>query len=162
MRIAVSADHAGFEFKKAVVSQLLAGGHDVIDLGPHELDPGDDYPDRALAVAESVLSGDAERGILLCGSGIGASIAASKVPGIRAALCHDSYSARQSVEHDDANVLCIGPRVVGPELGRDLIETWLAARFSGAERHLRRLNKIQAIEDRLLRLPASPDVTDGR
>lgn len=162
MRIAVSADHAGFDFKRAVVSQLIAGGHHVIDLGPYELDPGDDYPDSALAVAESVLSGEADRGILLCGSGIGASIAANKVPGIRAALCHDSYSARQSVEHDDANVLCIGPRVVGPELGRDLIETWLAARFSGAERHVRRLNKIQAIERRFSRLAESPEHCNGR
>jgi ribose 5-phosphate isomerase B len=148
MRIAIGADHAGFESKSRVASELLAAGHSVIDTGPFEFAADDDYPDSAVAVAEIILKGDAERGILLCGSGVGASIAANKLPGIRAALCHDTYTARQSVEHDDANVLCAGPRVVGPDLLRVIIETWLGARFSGEERHVRRLEKVRDIEQR--------------
>lgn len=151
MRIAVGADHAGYGLKTWVVQELRDAGHTVQDLGAHHYDPDDDYPDFSLAVAEAVRTGVAERGILLCGSGVGACIVANKLPGIRAALCHDAFSARQSVHDDDANVLCLGPRIIGPELARLIIEIWLEARFSGAERHRRRLQKVTAIERRFMR-----------
>jgi ribose 5-phosphate isomerase B len=125
-------------------------GHEVIDLGTHSPAPVD-YPDTAEAVATSVRNGQADRGILVCGSGAGVSVAASKFPGIRAAVCHDTYTARQAVEHDDLNVLCLGARVIGPNLARTLVDTFLAAGFSGDERHMRRLAKIDAIENRFLR-----------
>ena len=148
MRIAVGADHAGFPLKEQVIDLLKQEGHSILDLGTDSADPVD-YPDYAEAVGEAVIKGDAQLGILLCGSGVGASIAANKIPGIRAALCHDVFSARQSRQDDDANVLCLGPRVIGPKLAEELVRAFLAARFSGAERHRRRLDKIAKLEKRL-------------
>jgi RpiB/LacA/LacB family sugar-phosphate isomerase len=145
MRIAIGADHAGFELKELVVEEMARAGHEVLDKGTHSTEPVD-YPDYARSVAEAVLSRDAERGILVCGSGVGACVAANKLAGIRAGLCHDTYSARQGVEHDDMNVLCLGARVIGPELALELVRNFLAARFSGEERHRRRLAKIEALE----------------
>ncbi len=146
MRVAIGADHGGLTLKEALVAQLEDSGHQVQDLGAHTLDPADDYPDFAQAVAQAVAAGQAERGIVVCGSGVGASVAANKVAGARAAVCHDTYSAHQGVEHDDMNVLCLGARVVGEELARELVTTFLGARFSGEERHLRRLSKVKALE----------------
>lgn len=145
MRIAVGADHAGFELKQTVVQVLRDQGHDVLDLGTFSLDPVD-YPIYAKAVGNAVRHQEAERGILLCGSGVGVSIAASKMRGIRAGLCHDAYSAHQCVEHDNVNVLCMGPRVIGTELALDLIQIFLNARFTGEERHVRRLARVDEIE----------------
>jgi len=145
MRIAVGADHAGFELKVRIIERLHQEAHQVLDLGTHSTEPVD-YPDYARAVAEAILRGEADRGVLVCGSGVGACVAANKLPGIRAGLCHDTYSARQGVEHDDMNVLCLGARVIGPELALELVRTFLAARFSGEERHRRRLAKIEALE----------------
>lgn len=146
MRIALAADHAGHSLKVVLRLWLLAEGHEVTDLGAYSPDENDDYPDRARAVAAELLAGRAERGLLLCGSGVGASIAANKVPGVRAGLCHDHYSAQQGVEHDDMNLLVLGARVIGVETARDLVGTFLAARFSGEERHVRRLAKIRELE----------------
>jgi ribose 5-phosphate isomerase B len=143
--VAVGADHGGYTLKDGLVS-WLRGEYEVIDLGARELDPADDYPDFAEAVAMEVTSGRAQRGILICGSGVGACIAANKVAGGRACLCHDTYSAHQGVEHDDMNVLCLGARVVGPELARELVRAFLQATFAGEERHRRRLEKMMAIE----------------
>ncbi len=148
MRIAVGADHAGFSLKGRVVEFLQKEGHMVLDLGTHDSEPVD-YPDYAEAVGASVVKGEAEVGILLCGSGVGASIAANKMTGIRAALCHDVFSARQSREDDDANVLCLGPRVVGPSLALELIRAFLRATFSQADRHKRRLEKVKKLEQGL-------------
>lgn len=148
MRIAVGADHAGFPLKGQVLELLEKEGHSVVDLGTHST-RSVDYPDYAQAVGESVVKGETQVGILLCGSGVGASIAANKVAGIRAALCHDVFSARQSREDDDANVLCLGPRVIGPALALELIRAFLGARFSKAERHLRRLEKVAELEKKL-------------
>ena len=150
MRIAVAGDHAGYDLKQAAVGWIRELGHQVIDLGPDEYDPDDDYPDFALALANAISAGEAERGVLTCGSGVGASVAANKVPGVRAAMCHDAYSAHQGVEHDDMNVLCLGGRVVGVALARELVESFLGARFTGEERHVRRLNKVRAIEEQFL------------
>jgi ribose 5-phosphate isomerase B len=147
MRIAVAADHGGFPLKQLVLDELRRLGEDVIDLGTHS-DAAVDYPDFAEAVGRSVQSGDADRGIVLCGSGVGASVAANKMPGVRSAVCHDTYSAHQGVEHDDMNVLSLGARVVGPELALELVRAFVAARFSGEERHVRRLKKVLAIEER--------------
>ena len=146
MRVAVGADHGGFPLKDEIAGLLRSQGHEPLDLGAHSLDPDDDYPDFARAVAGAVAAGQAERGILICGSGVGASIAANKIRGIRAAVCHDTYSARQGVEHDDMNILCIGARIIGPALAAELVRAFLAARFSGAERHARRLAKVRALE----------------
>jgi len=146
MRIALGADHGGFPLKGEIAEWVRRQGHETIDLGAHSLDPGDDYPDFALGVAEAVTGGRADRGIVICGSGVGASIAANKIRGARAGLCHDTYSARQAVEHDDMNVLCLGARVVGPALAQELVSSFLAARFSGEERHARRLAKVRALE----------------
>lgn len=148
MRIAVGADHAGTPMNETAIAELRRLGHDVVDLGTHDPSKPDDYPDYAAAVAEQVISGRCERGLLICGSGVGVSVAANKVPGIRAAMCHDIYSAHQGVEHDNMNVLCLGARVIGPELMLDLVRAFLAARFTGEERHRRRLAKIQALERR--------------
>jgi ribose 5-phosphate isomerase B len=150
MRVAIGADHAGFELKRDLAGYVAQHGHEVTDLGTHSTAPVD-YPDTAEAVATAVRNGQADRGILVCGSGAGVAVAASKFPGIRAAVCHDTYTARQAVEHDDVNVLCLGARVIGPDLARSLVETFLAATFSGEERHMRRLAKIDAIENRFLR-----------
>jgi len=145
MRLAVATDHAGFPLKDRVITELRKLGHEVADLGTNSTDPVD-YPDYALAVARVVLEGRAERAVLICGSGAGACVAANKFRGIRAATCHDSFSARQCVEDDDVNVLCLGARVIGLELAVDLVRDYVNARFSGAERHRRRLGKIAAFE----------------
>src|SRR6266704_518506 len=145
MKIAVAADHAGFELKNHLRDLLQKLGHEVTDLGAHNSEPSD-YPDFAAALAKAVVAGSVERGVLICGSGVGASIAANKVRGARAGLCHDTYSARQGVEHDDTNVLCLGARVVGDALAQDLARAFLGARFSREERHIRRLKKVQALE----------------
>jgi ribose 5-phosphate isomerase B len=148
MRIAVGADHAGTPLNETAIAELRRLGHDVVDLGTHDPSQPDDYPDYAAAVAEEVASGRCERGLLICGSGVGVSVAANKVAGIRAAMCHDIYSAHQGVEHDNMNVLCIGARVIGPQLMLDLVRAFLAARFTGEERHRRRLSKVAAMEQR--------------
>jgi RpiB/LacA/LacB family sugar-phosphate isomerase len=147
MRIAIGADHAGFELKEIIGAYLRHLGHQVTDVGTNSDDPVD-YPDFAEAVARVVLEGQAERGVLICGSGVGASVSANKIPGIRAGLCHDTYSARQGVEHDDMNVLVLGARVIGIELARELVDNFLAAEFTGEERHRRRVDKIKSLEKR--------------
>jgi RpiB/LacA/LacB family sugar-phosphate isomerase len=147
MNITIGSDHAGFLLKEILRDHLQKAGHQVRDVGTSSTQPVD-YPDFAQAVALSVLSGQSERGILICGSGVGASVAANKIPGIRAGLCHDSYSAHQGVEHDNINLLVLGARVIGEELAKDLCAIFLNARFTAEERHLRRLAKITAIEQR--------------
>jgi RpiB/LacA/LacB family sugar-phosphate isomerase len=146
MRIGVSADHGGFDLKEKVISVLREEGHEIMDFGPSVLDSGDDYPDYVVPMARAVAGGTVDRGIALCGSGVGACIAANKVPGVRAALVTDVFSAHQGVEDDNMNVLCLGGRVVGFALAMDLIRTFLSARFIGAERHNRRLDKVAALE----------------
>jgi ribose 5-phosphate isomerase B len=145
MRIAVAADHAGYELKNAIAARLAKDGHEIHDLGTHSATPVD-YPDSAAAVARTLLDGQADRGIIACGSGAGVSVAANKFPGIRAAVCHDTYTAHQAVEHDDLNVLCLGARVIGVSLAHEIVQAFVAASFSGEERHVRRLNKILAFE----------------
>jgi RpiB/LacA/LacB family sugar-phosphate isomerase len=147
MRIVIGADHAGFELKEIVSEYLLHLGHEVIDIGTHNEDPVD-YPDYAEALSRIVLDGRVERGVLICGSGVGASVAANKIPGIRAGLCHDTYAARQGVEHDDMNVLTLGARVIGVALARELVDSFVAAKFNGEERHRRRIEKVKALEQR--------------
>ena len=146
--IAIGADHGGFSLKAELLPWLQSQSYELSDLGTHALEPTDDYPDFAEAVAQEVASGRAERGIMLCGSGVGACVAANKVPGVRACLCHDVYSAHQGVEHDELNVLCLGARVVGVELAKDLVSAFLNASFTGEERHRRRIKKVLAIEQR--------------
>ncbi len=146
MIVAIGADHGGFGLKTVLVEYLKSAGYELLDLGAPEERPGDDYPDYARAVALAVRERRVERGIIVCGSGVGASVAACKVPGVRAAVCHDCYSAHQGVEHDDLNVLCLGQRVIGPELAKEVALLFLQARFSGAERHRRRVAKVKAIE----------------
>ncbi len=148
MNVAFGSDHAGWPLRERILAELRARGATVVDCGPPEAVPGDDYPDVAAAVGRAVASGRADRGVLVCGSGVGASIAASKLTGVRCALCHDPFSARQGVEDDDMNVLALGARVIGPELAAELIRDFLDARFSGAERHRRRLEKIADLERR--------------
>jgi RpiB/LacA/LacB family sugar-phosphate isomerase len=147
MKIALAADHAGFEMKRDLAGKLAKDGHDVLDLGT-DTAAAVDYPDYAEAVASVLRDGQAERGILVCGSGAGASIAANKFPGIRAAVVQDVYTAHQAVEHDDMNVLCLGSRVIGPNLAREIVDAFLKATFTGEERHLRRLAKIHDFESR--------------
>ena len=149
MRIAFAADHAGATFKQELLQRLAsqtAGEHELIDLGGDGSDPQDDYPDFAQRLGLAIQDGQADRGILVCGSGVGASVAACKLPGIRAAICHDAYSAHQGVEHDDMNVLCLGSEIVGGELAAELVETFLRARFDGGERYVKRLEKVAAME----------------
>ena len=146
MRVAVAFDHRGVKLRQRLLEELTALGHDAVDLGTDRPEPRIDYPDKAREVAESIRSGEAERAVLVCGSGVGASVAANKIPGIRAAVCHDSYSAHQGVEHDDMNVLCLGSEVVGPELAAELARAFVAARFDGGERYVRRLEKIEEME----------------
>ncbi|MGD0407865.1 MAG: RpiB/LacA/LacB family sugar-phosphate isomerase [Candidatus Limnocylindrales bacterium] len=155
MRVALAADHAGAELKAELLTRLSPLGHELIDLGGNGSNAEDDYPDYARALALAILDGRADRGILLCGSGVGASIAASKMPGIRAGLCHDTYSAGQGVEHDDMNVLALGARVIGVETAVSCAENFLAARFSGAPRHVRRVGKIRAIEEEAAHIEGS-------
>jgi ribose 5-phosphate isomerase B len=144
VKVAVAFDHRGVRLREAVLEALAA--HEVVDLGTDTDAERIDYPDKARELGEAILGGSAERGVLVCGSGVGASIAACKLPGIRAAICHDAYSAHQGVEHDDMNVLCLGSEVIGPSLARDLIDTFLQARFDGGERYVKRLKKIEAME----------------
>jgi RpiB/LacA/LacB family sugar-phosphate isomerase len=148
MRVALASDHAGFDLKQVLAAHLLAAGHDLVDLSPNTPAPDDDYPDSSEAIGLAVRDGAAERGILICGSGVGASVAANKVKGIRAGLCHDHYSAHQGVEHDDMNILVLGARIIGVEPAKEAASTFLGATFSGAARHVRRLAKVKAIEDR--------------
>ena len=155
MRIALAADHAGTELKAELLARLAPLGHELIDLGGDGSNPEDDYPDYSRALALAILEGRADRGILVCGSGVGASIAASKMPGIRAGLCHDTYSAGQGVEHDDMNVLALGARVIGIETSVTCAESFLAAKFSGEARHVRRVAKIRAIEEEAARMEAA-------
>ena len=145
MRVGIAADHGGFTLDGEVAESLRGSGHEVVDFGEHELNPGDDYPDFIIPLARAVAAGEVERGVALCGSGVGASIAANKVPGVRAGLIHDVFSAHQGVEDDDMNVFCLGGKVIGPALAWELVETFLAAHFSGAPRHKRRLAKVQAL-----------------
>jgi ribose 5-phosphate isomerase B len=146
MNVAVGTDHAGFVLKPAVIDAIRAAGHAVVDVGAFEMQPADDYPDYAALVARALLEGRAERAVLICGSGVGASVAANKFVGIRAALCHDTFSAHQGVEDDAMNVLTLGARVIGASLAAELVNTFLRAQFSGAERHRRRLEKIAGFE----------------
>ena len=147
LQIAIGADHAGYNLKCFLVERLQILGHDVIDLGAYTLDPSDDFPDFAGAVAKSVSSGAAHRGVVICGSGVGASVAANKVRGVRASVCHDTYSAHQGVEHDDMNVLCLGARIVEKELAEELLRIFVAATFKDEGRYRRRLDKVLAIEN---------------
>jgi ribose 5-phosphate isomerase B len=144
VKVAVAFDHRGVHLREAVLEALAA--HEVVDLGTDTDAERIDYPDKARELGEAILGGSAERGVLVCGSGVGAAIAACKLPGIRAAICHDAYSAHQGVEHDDMNVLCLGSEVIGPSLARDLIDTFLRARFDGGERYVKRLKKIEEME----------------
>ncbi len=145
MHIALAADHAGFELKEKMRAYIEGEGFEVIDLGAFEEKPAD-YPDFAKAIGKAIQKGKAERGILICGSGVGACVAANKMKGIRAGLCHDTYSAHQGVEHDDINVLCLGARIIGEELAKELVMAFISARFTGEERHVRRLAKVEAME----------------
>jgi ribose 5-phosphate isomerase B len=149
MRLALGSDHAGYELKQVLVEFLRSAGHDVLDVGTCGT-AAVDYPDFAELVAAAVLDGRSERGVLICGSGVGVSVAANKIPGIRAAVCHDAYSAHQGVEHDDMNVLVLGSRVIGLELAKDLVSNYLRAEFTHEERHMRRLGKVKAIEAKYL------------
>jgi ribose 5-phosphate isomerase B len=146
MKVAVAFDHRGVKLRDSVLGELAALGHEVIDLGTDTDAVRIDYPDKAREIGEAVTGGDAERGILVCGSGVGASVAACKLPGVRAAICHDVYSAHQGVEHDDMNVLCLGSEVVGPALAGDLVRAFVNAKFDGGERYVRRLRKIEEME----------------
>jgi|SRR5689334_11849124 len=156
MRIAIGSDHAGFELKKLLIEHLRQNGHQITDVGTDSTKPVD-YPDYAEALAVALLNGNSERGILICGSGVGASVAANKVPGIRAGLAHDAYSAHQGVEHDDMNILVLGARVIGVELAKDLCDIFLNANFTAEERHQRRLKKITSIEQRYALQPVSKE-----
>lgn len=147
MTISIGADHAGYQMKGQLIEVVQKLGHTVHDVGTFEPDKPDDYPDYAVLVAEDIQSGNADRGILVCGSGVGVSVAANKFKGIRAGLCHDHYSAHQGVEHDDMNVLVLGARIIGPMMAQDATEAFLKATFSGEERHVRRLSKVKAIEN---------------
>ncbi len=146
MQIAIGADHAGFALKEQLKPWLEAAGHQVTDLGAHDMDPEDDYPDFAAAVARFIQAGGAQRGIICCGSGVGASITANKVPGVRAGLCHDTYSAHQGVEHDDMNAICLGARIIGLDLSREIVTAFLGASFIPEPRFQRRLDKLNRVE----------------
>jgi ribose 5-phosphate isomerase B len=146
MRIGIATDHGGFGLKEELIGRLKAAGHEVVDFGAHALATGDDYPDYVSPLARAVAAGEVERGIAICGSGVGASVCANKVPGIRAALIHDHFSAKQGVEDDHMNILCMGGRTVGPEVAWDLVKTYLEASYSSEERHLRRLGKVAEME----------------
>ena len=146
MRVAIAFDHRGVKLRDGVIAAIGALGHETLDLGTDDASVRIDYPDKARELGEAILDGRAERGVLVCGSGVGASVAASKIAGIRAAICHDTYSAHQGVEHDDMNVLCLGSEVVGPELAAELVRAYLAATFDGGERYVRRLKKVEEME----------------
>lgn len=146
MKVALAADHGGYPLKAEIAELVKSLGHEVMDLGAHQYDKDDDYPDFARYIGQAIQHGQAERGVLLCGSGVGASIAATKMKGVRASVCHDAYSAAQGVEHDDMNVLCLGSRIIGGAVADVLVRAFLAAKFSGEERHQRRLEKVTGIE----------------
>jgi ribose 5-phosphate isomerase B len=146
MRIGIATDHGGFDLKEELLKQLREAGHEVVDFGAHRLNQGDDYPDYVVPLAEAVAAQKVDRGVAICGSGVGASVCANKIRGIRAALIHDHFSARQGVEDDHMNILCMGGRTVGPSVALDLVQTFLAAEFSQAPRHLRRLSKVASLE----------------
>ena len=146
MRMGIATDHGGFGLKEELVAQLRAAGHEVVDFGAYELKPGDDYPDFVIPLAEAVAAGTVERGVAVCGSGVGASVCANKIAGVRAGLVHDHFTARQGVEDDHMNIICMGGRTVGAFVAWDLVEAFLAAEFSQAERHLRRLRKVASLE----------------
>ena len=146
MKIAFAADHAGWPLRARALAVLAQLGHEAVDCGPAAMEPGDDYPDRAAAVSRAIVGGGADRGVVICGSGVGAAVACNKIGGIRAGMCHDTFSAHQGVEDDDMNVLCLGARVIGEELAAELMVHFLAARFSGESRHRRRLAKVEALE----------------
>ena len=148
MKVGIATDHGGFGLKEELIARLRTAGHEVTDFGANSLTPGDDYPDFVVPLAEAVVAAKVERGVAICGSGVGAAVCANKVKGIRAALIHDHFSARQGVEDDHMNVLCMGGRTIGPEVAWDLVQTYLAAQYSQAERHLRRLSKVAALENR--------------
>jgi ribose 5-phosphate isomerase B len=147
MKVGIATDHGGFGLKEELIAKLRATGHKVTDFGAHSLNPGDDYPDFVVPLADAVVAGKVERGVAICGSGVGAAVCANKVKGVHAGLIHDHFSAKQGVEDDHMNILCIGGRTVGPEVAWDLVQAYLAAEYSQAERHLRRLRKIAALED---------------
>lgn len=147
MRIGIAADHGGFELKEKLAAQLRAAGHEILDFGAHRLEPGDDYPDFVIPLAQAVSAGKVERGVAVCGSGVGAAVCANKIKGARAGLIEDHFSAQQGVEDDHMNILCLGGRTTGPAVAWDLAQTFLAAEFSQAERHLRRLAKVAALEE---------------
>ncbi len=147
MRVAVGFDHRGVALRERILGELAALGHEAVDMGATDGSVRVDYPDKAREVGEAIRNGEAERGVLVCGSGVGAAIAACKLPGIRAAICHDAYSAHQGVEHDDMNVLCLGSEVIGPSLAAELVRAFLKATFAGGERYLRRLEKIEEMEN---------------
>jgi ribose 5-phosphate isomerase B len=146
MKVAVAFDHRGVKLRERLLAEVAALGHETVDLGTDKPEPRIDYPDKAQEIGEAIRSGEADRAVFVCGSGVGASVAANKLPGIRAAICHDIYSAHQGVEHDDMNVLCLGSEVIGPELAADLTRAFLEARFDGGERYVRRLEKIKEME----------------
>ncbi len=146
MRVGIATDHGGFDLKEELAAYLRKAGYDVVDLGAHSLNPGDDYPDFVVPLAQAVAARKVDRGVAVCGSGVGASVCANKIPGVRAGLVQDHYSAHQGVEHDDMNILCVGGRVVGPAVARDLVDAFLEARFTGEDRHVRRLRKVASLE----------------
>jgi ribose 5-phosphate isomerase B len=148
MKVGIATDHGGFDLKEELMARLHAAGYEVTDFGAHTLNPSDDYPDFVVPLADAVVAGNVDRGVAICGSGVGAAVCANKVNGIRAGLIHDHFSAIQGVEDDHMNILCMGGRTVGPEVAWDLVQAYLAAEYSSAERHLRRLGKIAALEDR--------------
>jgi RpiB/LacA/LacB family sugar-phosphate isomerase len=154
MRVVLGSDHAGYEMKQSVLAHVKALGHQVLDVGTHSNSPVD-YPDYAEAVGMAIVNNEADRGILICGSGVGSVVAVNKIPGIRASVCHDCYSAHQGVEHDNMNVLVLGSRVVAPPLAHDLVWLFLGAEFSGEERHIKRLAKMQKLESKWLNSPVS-------
>jgi ribose 5-phosphate isomerase B len=147
MKVGIATDHGGFGLKEELVAKLRALGHEIVDFGAHSLNPGDDYPDFVVPLADAVVTGKVDRGVAICGSGVGAAVCGNKVKGVRAALIHDHFSAKQGVEDDHMNILCMGGRTVGPEVAWDLVQAYLTAECSQAERHLRRLSKIAALED---------------
>jgi ribose 5-phosphate isomerase B len=147
MRIGIATDHGGFELKQKLAERLRAAGHEIVDFGAHKMESGDDYPDFIIPLGRAVAAGEVERGVAVCGSGVGASVCACKIKGVRACLIEDNFSARQGVEDDNLNLICLGGRIEGPELAWDLIQTFLKAKFSGAERHVRRLGKVAALEN---------------
>ena len=148
MRVGIATDHGGFELKEELAAYLRTAGHEVVDFGARSLNPGDDYPDFVIPLAQAVAAGKVERGLAVCGSGVGASVCANKIPGVRAGLVQDHYSAHQGVEHDDMNVLVLGSRVVAVKLAEDLVKAYLGAKFTNEERHVRRLGKVKAMEER--------------